>query len=67
MVLDLSMPGMSRAEVLEYLGRFEARPTVVVLTGYTTDPAQYTTSDEVLQKPLTLADPVRRVRQLLDS
>jgi len=66
-VLDLSMPGMSGAEVLEHLGRFEARPKVVLLTGYAADPAQYTTADEVLQKPLKLADLVRRVRQLLDG
>ncbi|MCC7263102.1 MAG: GAF domain-containing protein [Candidatus Latescibacteria bacterium] len=65
-LLDLSMPGLSGLEVLERLGQLETRPRVVLLTGYAADPSQYAGADEVLQKPLKIADLVHRVRQLLD-
>ena len=66
-VLDLSMPQMSGAEVLEEIRSFDNEVKVVVVSGFAPEKAALPGVDHVLQKPFEPDDLIAVVRRTLES
>ena len=66
-LLDLSMPEISGAEVLAGLHRAAIDTRVVFFTGYWAEADEYEGVDGVLQKPFTVDELIREVRRVLDQ
>ncbi len=70
MIVDVVMPGMSGEELVEKVAVSRPRIKAVYVSGYTRDLVRQhgllTKSQDFLQKPFTLDDLARKVRQVLD-
>jgi two-component system cell cycle sensor histidine kinase/response regulator CckA len=66
-VLDLSMPKMSGAEVLETIRSLDSGVGVVVVSGFATEKAALPGVDHVLQKPFEPDDLIAVVSRTLKS
>ena len=66
-VLDLSMPKMSGAEVLETIRSLDSEVRVVVVSGFATDKSTLPGVDHVLQKPFDPEDLIAVVSRTLGS
>ena len=64
-LLDLNMPGLPGARVLEELRRRAPRQLVVVMSGAVHDPAELALADAVLQKPAGRATIVETIARIL--
>jgi CheY-like chemotaxis protein len=69
MVTDYDMPGMTGAELATYAREMHPRMGTLVITGYAdNDRFDHLLRDvEILRKPFTREDLVRRVRKLADQ
>ena len=66
-LLDLSMPGLPGQEVLRRLQESNPQLKVIVCTGYVVEKAQLEGVAAVMQKPCSLRQLARSVRQVLDE
>ena len=66
-VLDLSMPQMSGAEVLEEIRSIDNEVKVVVVSGFAPEKAALPGVDHVLQKPFEPDDLIAVVRRTLEG
>ena len=66
-VLDLSMPQMSGAEVLEEIRGLDGEVKVVVVSGFASEKAALPGVDHVLQKPFAPDDLIAVVRRALED
>ena len=66
-ILDVSLPAVSGAEVLAELRNRYPRVKVVICTGYSTDLSSFVGASEVIKKPFRVKHLLQSVRHVLDS
>jgi signal transduction histidine kinase/CheY-like chemotaxis protein len=66
-ILDLSMPGMSGANVFAHLRALSAEIRVIILSGYSVDKIAGCTPQAIAQKPVAIDQFMNTVRAVLDD